>query len=84
MAKKKKKSVMTKEQQYEQMVARYGYSVKWVDVEMYLTYDEMMEYFGRQCKEYEPNCSNCTNWVLWNKTGKAVVSFERDELLKIL
>jgi len=81
MAKKKKQ---VKPDYYKSMIDRYGHSCKWVDVQMHLTYDEMVEYFGEQCEEYEPLCANCSNWVMWNKTGKAEVSFERDELIKIL
>lgn len=81
MAKKKKFS----HKDYEKnMIERYGNQAKWVHVEMYLTYDEMMDYFGEQCEEYEPLCANCSNWVSWHKTGKAELLFERDEILKIL
>jgi hypothetical protein len=66
------------------MIARYGYDSNWVTVEMYLTYDEMIKYFGKMCEEYEPLCANCENWLKWNKTGKAEIVFERDELLKIM
>lgn len=68
----------------KRMIERYGTSCRWVDVEMYLTYDEMIEYFGEQCEEYEPLCCNCSSWVNWHKTGKAEISFERDEILKIM
>jgi len=68
----------------QSMIERYGWSVNYVDVDMYLTYNEMVAYFGEQCEEYEPLCANCSNWVRWHKTGMAQVSFERDELLKIL
>lgn len=68
----------------KRMVERYGTNCKWVDVEIHLTYDEMIEYFGEQCEEYEPLCSCCSNWLKWHKTGKAELVFERDELLKII
>lgn len=68
----------------KQMIERYGSSCLWVSVEMYLTYDEMIEYFGEMCEEYEPLCANCSNWLSWHKTGKAELLFERDKLLKIL
>lgn len=86
MAKKKaKKEVLKSHEFYEKaMIERYGNQAKWVDVEMYLTYDEMLDYFGKQCEEYEPLCANCSNWVKWHKTGKAEVMFERREILKIL
>lgn len=67
-----------------QMIQRYGTQVNWVEVEMHLTYDEMVKYFGEQCEEYEPLCANCSNWVSWHKTGKANILFERDDLLKIM
>lgn len=66
------------------MIRRYGTQACWVEVEMYLTYDEMLKYYGEQCEEYEPMCSNCSNWVKWHKTGKADILFERDDLLKIM
>lgn len=87
MAKKPAKRKSNKndhESNLKHMIERYGHQVKWVDVEMYLTYDEMIKYFGEQCEEYEPLCANCSNWVKWHKTGKAEVAFERDELLKIM
>lgn len=85
MAKKKKiknKKLSLKEQE-KAMISRYGHSAKWVDVQMHLTHQEMLDYFGPQCEEFEPLCANCTNWVMWHKTGKAEVMFERDELVKL-
>lgn len=79
----KKKNLLNHEENLKIMVQRYGTDSLWVEVEMHLTYDEMMDYFGRQCDEYEPLCGNCSNWVKWHKTGKADVLFERDELLNI-
>jgi hypothetical protein len=89
MSKKKKVKtakvpVMNQKQQYDNMVGRYGWAVNSVDVEMYLTFSEMVDYFGEQCDEYEPLCLNCSNWLSWHKTGKATISFERNELLKVL
>lgn len=88
MAKKKVKTakvpILNQKQQHDDMVSRYGWNVNYVDVEMYLTFTEMVEYFGEMCEEYEPLCACCSNWLSWHKTGKATISFERDELLKIL
>lgn len=81
---KKKNNLLNHEENLKIMVQRYGTNSLWVEVEMHLTYDEMMNYFGRQCDDYEPLCGNCSNWVKWHKTGKADVLFERDELLNIL
>lgn len=72
------------EEQTKRMVERYGTSSLWVDVELYLTHDEMTTYFGEQCDDYDPMCANCVNWVSWNKTGKATISIERSDLLKIV
>lgn len=74
----------TPEQQYEYMISRYGSSAKWGEAVLHLTYDEMVGYFGEQCEEFEPLCANCTNWVQWNKTGTANISFERDNFVKLL
>lgn len=82
--KKSKNPKLDHELYFKHMIDRYGNQVNWVDVEMYLTYDEMMGYFGEKCEEYEPLCANCSNWVKWHKTGKAEVMFERKELLKLL
>ena len=88
MAKKKKKKSEAKkpsqEEQYNYMISRYGTQAKWGDAVLYLTYDEMVEYFGEQCKEYNPQCANCTNWVQWNKTGTANLSFERDLFVSLM
>jgi len=85
MSKKKKKHTLpSAEEQKKDMIKRYGHSCNWVNVQMHLTYNEMMEYFGSQCEEFEPLCANCSNWVMWHKTGKAEISFEREEILSIL
>lgn len=86
MAKKKraKKTLKDHKSNYKHMVERYGHSCKWVDVQIHLTYDEMVQFFGEQCDEYEPLCGTCSNWVMWNKTGKAELSFEREELINLL
>lgn len=68
----------------KRMVERYGTDCKWVEAEMHLTYDEMIKYIGEQCEEYEPLCCVCSSWLKWNKTGKVDITFERDELLKIM
>lgn len=88
MSKKKKKksshAIMGAEEQKKQMISRYGTSCKWVDVSIHLTYQEMIDYFGPQCEEFEPLCANCSNWVSWHKTGKAEIMFEREDLVKHL
>ena len=81
---KKKNNLLNHEENLKIMVQRYGTNSLWVEVEMHLTYDEMMNYYGKQCDDYEPLCGTCSNWVKWHKTGKADVLFERDELLNIL
>jgi hypothetical protein len=72
------------EEQVKKMVERYGTSSLWVNVELHLTYDEMITYFGEQCEDYEPLCANCSNWVSWQKTGKATIMMERSDLTKII
>lgn len=79
-----KRGMMNAKEQEDYMIQRYGTSCKWVDVSIHLTYQEMIDYFGPQCDEYEPLCANCTNWVSWQKTGKAIVAFEREELINHL
>lgn len=87
MAKKKKKikaksKAPSQEESYNHMISRYGTQAKWGDATVYLTYPEMVEYFGEQCEEFHPSCANCVNWVQWNKTGTASISFERDLFMK--
>jgi len=66
------------------MIERFGTDCKWIEAEMHLTYDEMIKYIGEQCEEYEPLCCVCSSWLKWNKTGKVDITFDRDELLKIM
>lgn len=82
IAKERTKELLQNEDQYKHMIDRYGYSVKHAQVDIHLTYNEMVKYFGEQCKEYEPMCENCINWVKWNKTGTASIGFDRDEFMK--
>jgi hypothetical protein len=89
MAKKKKaikKHVKkpTPQEQYDYMISRYGTSAKWVDAQVHLTQDEMMEYFGDVCEEFDPYCGCCKGWLEWNSTGKATISLERDKLAKLI
>lgn len=85
MAKKKNKDKLaSKKKQEQDMISRYGHSCKWVDVQIHLTHQEMVDYFGEQCEEYEPLCANCSNWVMWHKTGKAEIMFEREEIIQLL
>jgi hypothetical protein len=87
MAKKKptkKSDALNHEKNLKHMIERHGTRCNWVEVEMHLTYDEMIDHFGEQCEEYEPLCACCSSWVKWHKQGKADVLFERDELLKIM
>lgn len=80
--KKPKHRILTPEEHYHHMITRWGTQAKWGDAVVYLTYYEMVEYFGEQCEEFNPSCANCTNWVQWNKTGTANISFERDKFMK--
>jgi hypothetical protein len=91
MSKNKKKSKTVRlakmpspEQQKKSMIERYGTSCNWVDVQVHLTYQEMLDIFGKKCEDYEPLCELCSAWLMWNKTGKAEVLLERDEIIKIM
>jgi hypothetical protein len=90
MAKKKKAKSkpkpkkLTPQEQYDYMISRWGTSAKWGDAQVHLTSDEMEEYFGTVCEEFNPYCGNCKAWLEWNGTGKATVSFERDKFVKLL
>jgi len=70
--------------QVQKMVERYGTSSLWVNVDLHLTYDEMITYFGEQCEDYEPLCANCSNWVSWHKTGRATIMVKRSDLVQIV
>jgi hypothetical protein len=87
MSKKKKKKskpkMMNPNEQREHMISRYGTHCLWVDVTLHLTHQEMFDYFGPECDEYEPLCTCCTEWKRWHKTGTATIMFERDELVKL-
>lgn len=82
--KKAKPKIMNPKDQKKHMLKRYGTSCNWVDVSLHLTYQEMIDYFGPQCEDFEPLCPSCSNWLSWHKTGKAEIVFERDELIKSL
>jgi hypothetical protein len=89
MAKKKTKkiskpAVPTPEEQLELLRHRFGTDGGWVEVTLPLTYDEMNKYFGERCKDYEPLCGCCSGWMEWQKTGKATVTLERSEIVKLL
>lgn len=93
MAKKKKttkKAIKTKakkltpQEQHDYMLSRWGTQANWGDAELYLTSDEMEEYFGPACEEFEPYCGNCKAWLEWNSTGKTTISFERDKFVNLL
>ncbi len=89
MAKKKKAikakpKKMTSQEQYNHMITRWGTQAKWGDAEVYLTADEMEDYFGPVCEEFNPYCGNCKAWLEWNSTGKTTVSFERDKFVEFL
>lgn len=84
IAKERTKKLLQNEDQYKHMIDRYGYSAKHANTNIHLTYNEMVKYFGEQCEEYEPLCENCVNWVQWNKTGTANISFERDRFVDLI
>lgn len=83
MAKKKAKALSPAEQK-RKMIERYGTESQWVEVPVYLTHQEMIDFFGKKCKDYEPLCACCSAWLMWNKTGKAELLLEREEIIKIM
>jgi len=92
MAKNKKKKLesnlnidSTSKTQLELLKKRYGDSLNDVDVTLPMTYNEVLNYFGKQCEEFNPQCGCCRAWVQWNTTGqKVTISLDRDVVLKVL
>jgi len=85
MPKKKKIVKMSPEQQLEALEKRYGTSLFWVDVTIAMTHQEVENYFGPKCKEYEPTCGCCKAWVEWQtQQQKVTVSLERNNIIKLL
>lgn len=73
-----------KTEETKRLRKRFGTSSDWVDVTLPLTNSEMLKIFGERCEEFEPYCMNCSAWLEWNRTGKATVSVERTDVVKLL
>ena len=87
MAKKKKSTKSKKkihDENLKQMISRYGTNSMWGEAELYLTYDEVEKYYGKECEEYEPLCGCCKAWVEWQQKGKVTVMFEREKFVKLM
>jgi len=86
MSKKEHKSKIKnkKEQQYKNMITRFGTDCLHVDVNIAMTFSEMKKTFGKQCEEYEPCCVCCRAWLEWNTKGKVTVVVDRADIIKLL
>lgn len=79
-----KSNVDLERKEMERIVRCYGTSAMTVKFEMHVTSGELTKTYGERCKEYEPGCCVCENWLLWCRTGRAEFTLERQDLLKLL
>jgi len=78
------KKVTKKKNPEEALIRRYGTDARFVKFEMHVTAGELTEFFGKRCEDFEPLCLCCQNWVLWNRTGRAEFTLDRERLVKLL
>lgn len=77
------KSLLTQQEQLENLKAHYGFSLNFVEVTIPLTFNEMLEIWGENCDEYEHGCSLCRAWHEWNTNNhKVTVVVSRDSIVK--
>lgn len=91
---KKKKSVKKKPikkskeeihaEQLQHMKDRYGTNSMWGNANLYLTHDEVENYFGPQCEDYNPQCGCCKAWLEWHETGRVNIIFEREDFVRLM
>lgn len=80
--KKSKEEIHAENLQY--MKERYGTSSNWGEAKLYLTHDEVKDYFGEECEEYHPLCGCCKAWLEWQTTGKVTILFEREDFVRLM
>jgi hypothetical protein len=68
----------------QQLQNRYGNQHLHANVEAYLTSDDVREFFGPRCSDYEPLCACCKAWIQWNETGKVTFTVGRTLALKLI
>ena len=86
MAKKVRfvKRKATQSEMYNQMIIQRGTQATSVSAEVHLTHYEMEKIFGPRCNDYDPRCSSCNAWLNWDSTGKATLTFGRNELVTLM
>lgn len=83
-AKKKESKPNLQEKSLKRIIRRHGTDARFVKFEMHVTNGELTEFFGKRCQEFDPLCLCCQNWVLWNRTGRAEFTLDREKLVKLL
>ena len=82
--KNSKSSAKQQQTEVESIIRRHGTDARFVKFEMHVTAGELTEFFGKRCEDFEPLCLCCQNWVLWNRTGRAEFTLDRERLVKLL
>lgn len=76
------RTLLTQQDQLENLKKHYGFSLNFVEVTVPLTYNEMLEVWGENCVEYEHGCSLCRAWHEWNTNNhKVTVVVSRDSIV---
>ena len=76
-------AVLTQKDQLENLKLQYGLSLNFVEVAIPLTFNEMIEIWGKNCDEYEHGCSLCRAWHEWNTNNhKVTVVVSRESIVK--
>ena len=77
------KSLLSQQDQLENLKLQYGLSLNFVEVTIPLTFNEMVDIWGERCDEYEHGCSLCRVWHQWQTNNhKVTVVISRDAVIK--
>jgi hypothetical protein len=77
------KSLLSQQDQLENLKLQYGLSLNFVEVTIPLTENEMIDIWGENCEEYEHGCSLCRAWHQWQSNNhKVTVVVSRDSIVK--
>ena len=68
----------------QQLQNRYGNQHLFATVEAYLTSEEVSEFYGPRCSDYEPLCACCKAWIQWSETGKVTFAVSRKLALQLI
>ena len=48
-----------------------------LNVTMPVTKKELVDWYGRKCDDFHPDCAGCVAWRMWEEKGEMTVTVDR-------